>query len=292
MKTSLSKTVILKPKAEESQVEILRSAQDDKYPNNFTSKSFRLIAFFCSFVLIFGCAREWNVFSIQEKYVFNRIRQHWETWMPSKKADGTAPLISFEELYQGLGEEEQIFLDRMRAINPAPLTPEKNTTFQRIEGQAYKKEGKIQTLGPQYLPKNVFEAYEEMMRAMQKDLGKRLLVDSGYRSPAYQLYTFLFFLPKHHFSIKETREWVALPGHSEHGTQDHQAIDFMNEEGINGDTRAEDFEALPEYHWLQDHARDFSFKLSYPRGTKGTTFEPWHWRYEGKNNPKMESKPF
>ena len=206
------------------------------------------------------------------------------------KKKGTAPLMTFEELYRGLGESEQRFLNRVRAIDPRRDfgfqgnflgTDTRGVKFKRIVGQKIVKSGKAELLGPQYLPKNVFEAYKKMMKAIKRDLGKKLLVDSGYRSPAYQLYTFLFYTPKHHYSLKETSRWVALPGYSEHGAPDRQAIDFINEEGVNGEDNAEDFEKIPEYQWLLENARRFGFELSYPRAKKGITFEPWHWRYTG-----------
>ena len=154
-----------------------------------------------------------------------------------------------------------------------------------MEGQTYLKGGKQETVAPQYLPEETFWAYERMMRAMKQDLGKRLLVESGYRSPAYQLYTFLYYLPKHHYSLKETGHWIALPGYSEHGAPHRQAIDFINEEGINGEDNVEEFARLPEYEWLLKKAKNFGFELSYPRKKGNVTFEPWHWRYvnaEGK----------
>ncbi len=44
---------------------------------------------------------------------------------------------------------------------------------------------------------------------------------------------------------------------------------------------AGEFEALPEYRRLLDHAEEFGFVLSYPRQAQaGIPFEPWHWRYE------------
>jgi D-alanyl-D-alanine carboxypeptidase len=125
------------------------------------------------------------------------------------------------------------------------------------------------------------EAYQRMMAAMQADLGRRLLVESGHRSPAYQLYLFLYYMPKHDWSVKETNRFVALPGHSEHGNPNRQAIDFINQTGINGEDNPDEFEALPEYAWLQRRAGEFGFFLSYPRGNaQNTAFEPWHWHYE------------
>lgn len=214
-----------------------------------------------------------------------RIRTHWERWVPERKENGTAPLMSFEELYTGLTPEERAFLDRIRALPTrkdldfSAADEAAGAHFKRLDNQWIVKDGERRKLDPQYLPKPVYEAYQQMMKVMKENLGKKLLVESGYRSPAYQLYTFLYYLPKHRYSLIETGQWVALPGLSEHGTPHRQAVDFINEEGINGELDAEEFERLPEYAWLAANARKFGFELSYPRGKKGITFEPWHWRY-------------
>lgn len=237
-----------------------------------------------------GCARRWDVLSIEEKVLLHRILTHWESWVPEMKRQGKAPLVTFEELYSGLGPKEREFLDRVRAIDPKKSfgfqgtylgSPEGGIRFERIDKQWIQKGPKREKLDPQYLPEEVSQAYKAMMKAMKKELGKKLLVESGYRSGAYQLYTFLYYLPKHHYSLRETGRWVALPGYSEHGASHRQAIDFINEEGINGEDNVEEFEQLPEYGWLLRHAHEFGFELSYPRRKKGITFEPWHWRYIG-----------
>jgi LAS superfamily LD-carboxypeptidase LdcB len=242
--------------------------------------------FLLTFILVLafsftGC-EEFDKLTGEEKVMLDSILAHWETWVPAEKKKGTAPLMVFKDLYQGLTWEQQEFLNRVRNIKPS-RKDYAGEYVKKIENQPITRDGKRATLDTQYLPNKVYAAYEVMMEAMKKDLGKRLYVESGYRSPAYQLYTFLYYTPKHNYSIKETRGWVALPGHSEHGDPSRQAIDFVNEEGINGDSdfgqTAEDFEKLPEYAWLQKNAGKFGFELSYPRGHKDTTFEPWHWRY-------------
>jgi len=67
----------------------------------------------------------------------------------------------------------------------------------------------------------------------------------------------------------------APPGYSEHhtgcavdvGTPDARALE-------------QTFEETAAYRWLVEHAGEFSFVLSYPRGnTSGYAFEPWHWCY-------------
>ena len=215
-----------------------------------------------------------------------------EPLISAKKKDGTANLLTWQELYAPLTAPQRVFLDEFRSLRASALDATSHyfgesqaSDVVPVGPQQVLKDGASTPLDPQYLPRPVLEAYRRMMEAMAKDLGKRLLVESGYRSPAYQLYLFLFYLPKHGWSVIETNRFVALPGHSEHGNPARQAIDFINEAGINGEDHPEEFEALPEYRWLQEHARRFGFTLSYPRDNAyHTSFEPWHWHYEPRKN--------
>ncbi len=206
-----------------------------------------------------------------------------------KKKKGTAPLLSFEDLYAVLNSGQIVFLEEVRRVDPLALAgssqrrppPSGHDQFVRIDKQVVLKEGKPVVLDPQYLPVPVYDAYVRMMEAMEKDLGKPLLVESGYRSPAYQLYLFLFYLKNHNYSIRETNRFVALPGCSEHGSPSFQAIDFITPRGINGEDHPEEFEELQEYGWLRARAQEFGFHLSYPRGGP-SAFEPWHWHWEAR----------
>lgn len=217
------------------------------------------------------------------------IMQTLNPLVDKRKQAGDAPLITFDELYRPLKPEQVRFLEAFRQINPAALggasrklpAPTGREAFVRLDRQVIKKEGKPVRLDTQFLPEKAHRAYERMMAAMEKELGKRLLVESGYRSPAYQLYLFLFYMPKHGYSVRETNRHVALPGCSEHGSPAFQAIDFITPEGINGEDRPEEFEELQEYGWLHARAGEFGFRLSYPRGGE-SAFEPWHWHWEEK----------
>ena len=211
-----------------------------------------------------------------------------EPIITAKKQDATANVLTWDALYAPLSPGQRGFLDAFRALRAETLGATSHyfgevptNDLVAVGAQQTLNDGNAKPLDPQYLPRPVLEAYQRMMEAMQRDLSKRLLVESGYRSPAYQLYLFLFYMPKHGYSIKETNRFVALPGHSEHGYPPRQAIDFINESGINGEDHPEEFEALPEYVWLQQHAKEFGFYLSYPRDNAyHTSFEPWHWHYE------------
>jgi D-alanyl-D-alanine carboxypeptidase len=207
----------------------------------------------------------------------------------AQQRDGTAILLTWEALYEPLSPQQRAFLDGLRTLKAKDLGATSHYFGELADSpdlvpvgpQSVLKDGAATLLDPQYLPRPAYEAYRRMSEAMQRDLGKRLLVESGYRSPAYQLYLFLYYLPKHDHSITETNRFVALPGHSEHGYPPRQAIDFINEAGINGEDHPEEFEALPEYRWLTEHAGEFGFVLSYPRNNPlNTAFEPWHWHFE------------
>lgn len=74
-------------------------------------------------------------------------------------------------------------------------------------------------------------------------------------------------------SLDQILRVSALPGFSEHHTG--RAID-IGTPGCKPLTEA--FEQTAAYEWLTQHAAEFGFRLSYPRGNPhGVVFEPWHW---------------
>ncbi len=199
--------------------------------------------------------------------------------------------LTFSQLYAPLNESQKTFLKQFETLDANAISvkipflgiADGNEDFVILSGQKIKLNGKPYVLPPQFLPRDVNESYTQMMDAMFKDIGKRLYVESAYRSSAYQLYLFVFYLSNHDYSIRETSKYVALPGYSEHGCPRRQALDFINEDGINGENDPHEFDVLPEYLWLTQNAHKFGFVLSYPKdSSQGITYEPWHWRMEGK----------
>ncbi|OGW78362.1 MAG: hypothetical protein A2Z83_03860 [Omnitrophica bacterium GWA2_52_8] len=228
--------------------------------------------------------------SPEEIGTVNGILEKLVPLIEDKRASGDIAKLTFEEVYVPLLPEEKAFLKWFQDFDP--LKAGIKTKWQgisegvpdlvRVEGQTTSlADGRQEILPPQFVPPDVYDAYGRMMQAMQKDIGRRLFIESGYRSPAYQLYLFLFYLGNHEYSIRETARWNAFPGYSEHGNPANQALDFINESGISGETNPADFEALPEYAWLVDHAGEYGFVLSFPEDDPtGIAFEPWHWRYQ------------
>jgi hypothetical protein len=115
--------------------------------------------------------------------------------------------LSFGELYAPLTESQKTFLKEFENLDANSLSvkipylgmADGNEQFVILTGQKIKIKGQSQILPPQFLPKDVNQSYTQMMDAMQKDIGKRLYVESAYRSSAYQLYLFVFFLNNHDY---------------------------------------------------------------------------------------------
>ena len=201
-------------------------------------------------------------------------------------------LVDYYHLLAQLNFIEKKVVQRIFAINPQELgfkgpfhSLDKPDNLVMIAPRTYKLQGEDKSTGIQYCPEASYHDFLRMMAQMQRDLGRELFIESGYRSPGMQAFLFLFYLARNHqFSLSQTARWVALPGYSEHNAPIHNALDFINAEGINGDTPGqtpETFEALPEYQWLIKHAHKYNFHLSYPRGNPwGISFEPWHWHWE------------
>lgn len=254
------------------------------------------------FFLIFGIPSAWaelNLEQLSDSDILKvkKIIAKLEPFIQKHQKQKDHTRLTFVQLYAPLTRSEKDFLKQFEHLDAKALgvkIPFRGlTTGQEdlvmIVGQKVKvraeerKKTKSDTweLPPQYLPREVYEQYLQMMDRMEADIGKRLFVESGYRSSAYQLYLFVYYLQNHKYSIRETVKFVALPGFSEHGAPEHQAIDFVNADGINGEYNPPEFEALPEYEWLLKNAGRFGFVLSYPKNAaKGITYEPWHWRYE------------
>lgn len=197
------------------------------------------------------------------------------------------PIASFSTIFKILNNRERALIDKILSVNPKnfgktgkfygikPIP--KNLVI--IKNQKYEINGQTRIVKPQYLPRNVFLAYQKLNKVMRSDIDRTLNILSGYRSPAYQMVIFFHYLYLGGWSFKKTFRQVTLPGWSEHGYSQKQAIDFAPVLGIK---KLEDFYKTREYRWLLKNAHKFGFYLSFPKNNKsGVMFEPWHWHFEG-----------
>ncbi|GAB3246817.1 M15 family metallopeptidase [Chitinimonas naiadis] len=117
-------------------------------------------------------------------------------------------------------------------------------------------------------------AWRAMRTAAAID-GIELQLVSAFRSIAYQANLIRKKLGNGQL-IADILTVSAAPGYSEHHTG--RALD-LSTPGFA--VLEEDFETSPAFAWLQGHASQYGFILSYPRGNPhGIAFEPWHWCHQ------------
>ena len=132
------------------------------------------------------------------------------------------------------------------------------------------------------------DAFLEMQKAAAAD-GVTVWMQSGYRSVKYQ--TGLYerktkYYTDRGYDTATAKEMAAAvvnpPGYSEHNCG--LAADLNSPEHTGLD---EGFENTTAFRWLWEHAVEYGFILRYPKGAEDKTeitYEPWHWRYVGREN--------
>jgi D-alanyl-D-alanine carboxypeptidase len=132
-----------------------------------------------------------------------------------------------------------------------------------------------------FQPNRKYEIHEEVypflidLMKEAKDDGLDLQIISAFRSFDTQAelksaYTVQYGSGANTFSADQ--------GYSEH--QLGTAVDFTN--STVGATWS-GFAQSEEYEWLQKNAHKYGFTLSYPENNQFYQFEPWHWRFVGKD---------
>lgn len=132
----------------------------------------------------------------------------------------------------------------------------------------------------------IAEDTKAMLKAAEEaDL--RLFVVSGYRSYDDQYQVYQESMDERINggmgsleAYEDTKLSVAVPGYSEHATG--LALDICDADYIELDDSQADTE---EAKWLAENCQKYGFILRYPKGKEdvtGIVYEPWHFRYVGK----------
>ncbi|HEY1037040.1 MAG TPA: M15 family metallopeptidase [Candidatus Paceibacterota bacterium] len=109
-----------------------------------------------------------------------------------------------------------------------------------------------------------------------KTTGLSLQVISAFRS--YGTQAALKSSYKVTYGAGTANQFSADQGYSEH--QLGTTLDFTTP---TVGASYEGFDATPEFAWLTANAYKYGFVLSYPKNNKYYMYEPWHWRYVGKD---------
>ena len=136
----------------------------------------------------------------------------------------------------------------------------------------------IELSNGQKVDSRIYPALQEMFDAARAE-GIYPIVGEGYRTTEEQqkilddkIQAYINEGYSRARAEKTAKEWVALPGTSEH--QLGIAVD------INADKSKCSNEEI--YIWLTENAYKYGFILRYPMGKQeitGTSYEPWHYRY-------------
>ena len=130
-----------------------------------------------------------------------------------------------------------------------------------------------------HLREEAGRSLEVMFEDAKKEGLETLYLVSGYRSYKYQYEIFNRSLKNR--GKEHTEKYMAKPGHSEHQTGLTADISTQS----MGFTLEENFENTKEGEWLAKNAHKYGFILRYPKDrveTTGYAYEPWHFRYVGK----------
>ena len=135
-----------------------------------------------------------------------------------------------------------------------------------------------------YLRAEAAEAYREMTQAAAKE-NLPFQLKSAFRSYATQ--QTLYNNSVSRLGQAEGEKVSARPGFSEHQTG--LALDVTQPTGDYGLSSAS-FEKTSQYAWICQHAHEYGFIQRYPQektDITGFIFEPWHYRYVGKDVAKL-----
>lgn len=134
--------------------------------------------------------------------------------------------------------------------------------------------------------KRIMGDLNAMLSACRKE-GLRPVICSAYRTQATQERLYQNKISRLRYAgysqekaVQEAGRWVAVPGTSEHQTG--LALDIVAASYQVLDRKQEN---TAEQKWLMEHCWEYGFILRYPSDKSeitGIGYEPWHYRYVGK----------
>ncbi|WP_455682908.1 M15 family metallopeptidase [Thomasclavelia sp.] len=142
----------------------------------------------------------------------------------------------------------------------------------------------------QSVDQRAYQALQDMLDDAKKE-GMNIIVCSSYRTYDKQKQLFVNKVSeylKKGYSYNEAQEaasmWVAKPNTSEH--QLGLAVDLVSRDNQRLDKSQE---KTDEQRWLMENCQRYGFILRYPSDKSsltGVNYEPWHYRYVGKEHAK------
>ena len=185
------------------------------------------------------------------------------------RAMGPLPACRYDDILtspRGYGDWETTLVDTILRL-PASYAP---PDLVRVVDLGVAGQGKVRA---------VMATDLQEMAAAAGTAGAAIGVHSPYRSYSQQVSVFKHWVDVHGYT--RALQLSARPGHSEHQTG--LAVDFRSDPPV--DTLATSWGATPAGKWMRNHAWEYGFIMSYPKGKIATVcydYEPWHFRYVGR----------
>ena len=188
------------------------------------------------------------------------------------------PAENPEEIPISENETENNGYDELILVNPTHFIPED------YEAELETVQGKYQ------LDKKAASSAKELLEGA-KAAGFDIQLCSAYRtvSKSAELYErkvnqYIAAGYAEETAKTEAAKWVAPPGTSEHHTG--LAMDLVSSDywGYYSDLE-HDYDKFDSFKWMYEHCAEYGFILRYPKDKQditGITYEPWHYRYVGK----------
>jgi len=132
----------------------------------------------------------------------------------------------------------------------------------------------VEDLGEEYIHEKIWPFLEDMLKDAERD-GLDLRIISAFRSFDEQAqlkgqYTVQYGTGANTFSADQ--------GYSEH--QLGTTVDVSTDQLGTSFTSIDQTEA---FSWLEKNAHKYGFILSYPQNNQYYQYEPWHWRFVGRD---------
>jgi D-alanyl-D-alanine carboxypeptidase len=195
-----------------------------------------------------------------------------------------------------LSDRERANLELEREKRRQEDEIEELTKLTTIDPELLKKYSKVYFLSENYVPRELTEIPKEYLSAPERKMqvlsdvwpyledmledAKRdnvtILISSAYRSFLEQKSLKSSYVVQ--YGSTTANRFSAEQGYSEH--QLGTTLDFSTS-SLKGALPG--FDSTTAFKWLTENAHRYGFILSYPKNNLFYKYEPWHWRFVGKD---------
>lgn len=194
------------------------------------------------------------------------------------------PLMDIDSEYAILVNEEHLLDSTFKPDPLVKVTGVKRATsaavyLQETAAEAIKSMFEAAALVTEYTYTN--EKGKSVTATYNESTGMVLYLKSGYRSYGTQQTVYANYLARNN-NVDDG--YSAKPGASEH--QSGLCADILNEDYASRTRMTQDFKWTAEAQWMKENCADFGLILRFTEDGEAETgikFEPWHFRYVGKN---------